>query len=175
MVVSVPIAHALSAGASFHMVVSLPRPARFTFSREMDEASIRGFFMRDLPPSFRDIRDVLSSTQSRAKYRTNRLASAVSPSPSPVAWPDSHFIFLAQIARVKQALGGGPDQQGMAFSVWNQMQASKALFARMSTADENFFLLPATIYSDTPQLHSASIADALRLAQNLCMAQRVRG
>jgi hypothetical protein len=88
---------------------------------------------------------------------------------------DSHLFSWAQIARVKQALGGGPDQQGMAFSVWNQMQASKALFARMSTADENFFLLPATIYSDTPQLHSASIADALRLAQNLCMAQRVRG
>jgi hypothetical protein len=142
----------------------------------MDEASIRGFFMRDLPPSFRDIRDVLSSTQSRAKYRTNRLASAVSPSPSPpLRGPTLIYFLPAQIARVKQALGGGPDQQGMAFSVWNQMQASKALFARMSTADENFFLLPATIYSDTPQLHSASIADALRLAQNLCMAQRVRG
>lgn len=168
--------HALSAGASFHMFVSPPRPARVTFSREMDEASIRGFFMRDLPPSFRDIRDVLSSTQSRAKYRTNRLASAVSPSPSPPLRGPALIYFLpAQIARVKQALGGGPDQQGMAFSVWNQMQASKALFARMSTADENFFLLPATIYSDTPQLHSASIADALRLAQNLCMAQRVRG
>ena len=45
----------------------------------------------------------------------------------------------------------------------------------MRMTDESFFLLPATIYSDNPELHSASISDTLRLAQNLCALQRVRG
>lgn len=63
----------------------------------------------------------------------------------------------------------------MAFDIWHQIQTNKAVFSRMRMTDESFFLLPATIYSDNPELHSASISDTLRLAQNLCALQRVRG
>jgi hypothetical protein len=64
---------------------------------------------------------------------------------------------------------------GMAFNIWTQMQVNKAAFSRMRTTDESFFLLPATIYSDNPELHSNNITDTFRLAHNLCGLQRIRG
>lgn len=83
------------------------------------------------------------------------------------------ICFFGQMLRIKQCLR--VHEAGMAFNIWNQMQMSKAVFSRMRSTDESFFLLPATIYSDTPELHSTSLVDTFRLAQNLCGLQRIRG
>lgn len=53
--------------------------SRFVFSRDMDEASIRAFFMRDFPSSFSDAWDLITRNQSRSRYRINRMTTAVSP------------------------------------------------------------------------------------------------
>jgi hypothetical protein len=55
--------------------------SRLVFSREMDEDAIRAFFMRDFPASFNDMWDVISTNQSRSKYRMNRMTKTVSPPP----------------------------------------------------------------------------------------------
>ena len=51
--------------------------SRFVFSRDMDEASIRTFFMRDFPSSFSDAWDLITRNQSRSRYRINRMTTAV--------------------------------------------------------------------------------------------------
>ena len=51
--------------------------SRFVFSRDMDEASIRAFFMRDFPSSFSDAWDLITRNQSRSRYRINRMTTAV--------------------------------------------------------------------------------------------------
>ena len=51
--------------------------SKFVFSRDMDESSIRGFFMRDFPPHFHDIKDVITRARTRSKYSMNRMTAAV--------------------------------------------------------------------------------------------------
>lgn len=55
--------------------------SKFVFSRDMDESSIRGFFMRDFPRHFHDIKDVITRARTRSKYSMNRMTAAVTTPP----------------------------------------------------------------------------------------------